>query len=105
MQMAKDEEKYRWDWGTQTFPTIDPHNRIKHQIIDDYIQVYIDVLMRNQQMPELGLSIVDGFSGGGIYHDGAGGTHFGSPVIALVHIPAHRDRSFRLNVTACSGLS
>ena len=34
-------------------------------------------------MPELGLSIVDGFSGGGIYHDGAGGTHFGSPVIAL----------------------
>jgi len=83
MQMAKDEEKYRWDWGTQTFPTIDPHSRIKHQIIDDYIQAYIDVLMRNQQMPELGLSIVDGFSGGGIYHDGAGGTHFGSPVIAL----------------------
>ena len=32
--MAKDEEKYRWDWGTQTFPTIDPHSRIKHQIID-----------------------------------------------------------------------
>lgn len=31
--MAKDEEKYRWDWGTQTFPTIDPHSRIKHQII------------------------------------------------------------------------
>jgi hypothetical protein len=22
-----------------------------------------------------------------------------------VHIPAHRDRPFRLNVTACSGLS
>ena len=22
-----------------------------------------------------------------------------------MHIPAHRDRSFRLNVTACSGLS
>lgn len=38
--MAKDEEKYRWDWGTQTFPTIDPHSRIKHQIIDDYIQAY-----------------------------------------------------------------
>jgi integrase len=25
--------------------------------------------------------------------------------IPAVHIPAHRDRSFRLNVTACSGLS
>ena len=81
--MAKDDEKYRWDWLTQTFPTIDPHSKIKHQIIDEYIQAYIDVLMRNQLMPELGLSIVDGFSGGGIYHDGAGGTHFGSPVIAL----------------------
>ncbi|HCF2947727.1 TPA: hypothetical protein NIB60_006336, partial [Pseudomonas aeruginosa] len=49
--MAKDDEKYRWDWATQTFPTIDPHSKIKHQIIDDYIQAYIDVLMRNQQMP------------------------------------------------------
>ena len=69
--------------GTQTFPTIDPHSKIKHQIIDEYIQTYIDVLMRNQLMPELGLSIVDGFSGGGIYHDGVAGNHFGSPVIAL----------------------
>lgn len=25
--------------------------------------------------------------------------------LILVHIPAHRDRPFRLNVTACSGLS
>tara|TARA_Y100000780_G_C13566487_1_gene371156 strand:+ start:356 stop:505 length:150 start_codon:yes stop_codon:yes gene_type:complete len=39
--MAKDDEKYRWDWGTQTFPTIDPHSKIKHQIIDEYIQTYI----------------------------------------------------------------
>ena len=23
----------------------------------------------------------------------------------MVHIPAHRDRPFRLNVTACSGLT
>lgn len=81
--MAKDDEKYRWDWASQTFPTIDPHSKIKHQIIDEYIQTYIDVLMRNQQMPALGLSVVDGFSGGGIYNDDAGGKHFGSPVIAL----------------------
>lgn len=59
--MAKDDEKYRWDWAAQSFPTIDPHSKIKHQIIDEYIQTYIDVLMRNQLMPELGLSIVDGF--------------------------------------------
>ncbi|MDH4656810.1 three-Cys-motif partner protein TcmP [Pseudomonas sp. BN606] len=91
--MAKDDEKYRWDWVTQTFPTIDPHSKIKHQIIDEYIQTYIDVLMRNQLMPELGLSIVDGFSGGGIYHDGLGGHHFGSPVIALEAIQASEVRN------------
>lgn len=33
--MAKDDEKYRWDWASQTFPTIDPHSKIKHQIIDE----------------------------------------------------------------------
>lgn len=91
--MAKDDEKYRWDWATQNFPTIDPHSKIKHQIIDEYIQTYIDVLMRNQLMPKLGLSIVDGFSGGGIYHDGAGGQHFGSPVIALEAIQASEARN------------
>ncbi|GGE58344.1 hypothetical protein GCM10007421_36230 [Halopseudomonas oceani] len=32
------------------------------------------------------------------------GVHRGLEV-ELVHIPAHRDRPFRLNVTACSGLS
>ena len=47
--MAKDDEKYRWDWSTQTFPIIDPHSKIKHQIIDEYIQTYIDVLMRSSR--------------------------------------------------------
>ena len=82
--MAKEKEKYHWDWGTQTFPTIDPHSKIKHTIINEYIQTYIDVLMRNQLMPELGLSIVDGFSGGGIYNTEASEEkHFGSPIISL----------------------
>lgn len=81
--MSKDEEKYQWDWTTQTFPVLDPHSKIKHQIIGDYVETYINVLMRNQKMPELGLSIVDGFCGGGIYNDAEGGYSFGSPLIAL----------------------
>ncbi|MEH6672734.1 hypothetical protein [Halopseudomonas sp.] len=28
-----------------------------------------------------------------------------SAIAGFVHIPAHRDRPFRLNVTACSGLT
>src|SRR3546814_19523895 len=38
-------------------------------------------------------SDLDGFSGGGIYHDGAGGKHFGSPVIALEAIQASEVRN------------
>ncbi|MBU3059880.1 three-Cys-motif partner protein TcmP [Pseudomonas indica] len=81
--MAKDDEKYTWDWKTQTFPVIDPHSKVKHQIIRDYLQSYVQVLMRNALIPELRLSVVDGFCGGGQYDDIGGEAHFGSPLIAL----------------------
>lgn len=81
--MAKKDEKYNWDWAGQDFPVIDPHSKIKHLIIDDYLQAYVQVLMRNQLIPELRLSIVDGFCGGGVYHDSDGGQYDGSPLIVL----------------------
>lgn len=81
--MAKDDEKYTWDWRGQIFPTIDPHSKVKHLIIQEYLQAYVQVLMRNALIPELRLSVVDGFCGGGQYHDVGGGAHFGSPIITL----------------------
>lgn len=81
--MAKDDEKYTWDWRAQIFPTIDPHSKVKHLIIQEYLQAYVQVLMRNALIPELRLSVVDGFCGGGQYNDVDGGAHFGSPVITL----------------------
>lgn len=81
--MAKDEEKYTWDWRAQIFPTIDPHSKVKHLIIQEYLQAYVQVLMRNALIPELRLSVVDGFCGGGQYSDVDGGAHFGSPIITL----------------------
>lgn len=86
--MAKDNEKYIWDWQTRTFPVIDPHSKVKHQIISEYLQSYVQVLMRNALIPELRLSIVDGFCGGGQYHDPDGEAHFGSPLIALEAVRA-----------------
>lgn len=86
--MAKDNEKYIWDWQTRTFPIIDPHSKVKHQIISEYLQSYVQVLMRNALIPELRLSIVDGFCGGGQYHDLDGEAHFGSPLIALEAVRA-----------------
>ncbi|KPB32401.1 Uncharacterized protein AC515_3710 [Pseudomonas savastanoi pv. phaseolicola] len=81
--MAKDDEKYWWNWATQNFPTIDPHSKVKHQIIEEYLQAYVQVLMRNPMRPELHLSIVDGFCGGGRYKNPDGSIHPGSPLIAL----------------------
>jgi three-Cys-motif partner protein len=81
--MAKD-EKYKWNISTGTYPQIDPHSKIKHKIIEDYIRTYITVVMSNQRIPKIGINIIDGFCGGGVYKDDDGlGTHYGSPIIAL----------------------
>lgn len=81
--MAKD-EKYKWDLTAGIYPHIDPHSKIKHQIIHDYIRSYITVVMSNQMIPRIGINIVDGFCGGGIYKDYCGlPDHYGSPIIAL----------------------
>lgn len=101
--MAKDEEKYTWDWRAQIFPTIDPHSKVKHLIIQEYLQAYVQVLMRNALIPELRLSVVDGFCGGGQYSDVDGGAHFGSPIITLNAVresPRVSWRLFRLSQAA-----
>lgn len=81
--MAKDDEKYIWDWTSKTFPIIDPHSKIKHRIIDDYLQTYVQVIMSNPMIPWLRLSVVDGFCGGGLYMDEETGQYAGSPLIVL----------------------
>lgn len=80
--MAK-EEKYKWDLAAGLYPPIDPHSKIKHKIIQDYIRSYITVVMSNQMIPKIGISIVDGFCGGGVYRDFGLPDHYGSPIIAL----------------------
>lgn len=81
--MAKD-EKYKWDLSAGIYPHIDPHSKIKHQIIHDYIRSYITVVMSNQLIPRIGINIIDGFCGGGVYKNDWGlPDHYGSPIIAL----------------------
>lgn len=76
-----EEKKYEWSESGQ-LPEIDPHSKIKHQIIRDYLETYVQVLMRNPRMPKLHLSLVDGFCGGGLYLD-EGTIYKGSPYILL----------------------
>jgi three-Cys-motif partner protein len=73
----------KWDWivGHKP-PPLDPHSKVKHQIVTDYLKRYIGVLMANERMPCLKLTLVDGFAGGGLYADGADSA-LGSPLLLL----------------------
>lgn len=74
----------KYVWGPRSpLPPIDPHSKVKHKILRDYIETYIKVLMSNPNIPKLHLSLVDGFSGGGLYQDGIIKDYKGSPYILL----------------------
>jgi three-Cys-motif partner protein len=73
----------KWDWIVgQTPPSLDPHSKVKHQLVRDYLRRYISVLMSNELIPRLKLTLVDGFAGGGLYSDG-NATAYGSPLLLL----------------------
>lgn len=79
--MTKTSDKWQWIVGDAP-PPLDPHSKVKHQLVRDYLYKYIGVLMANAKMPRLRLTLVDGFAGGGLYSDGHGIAP-GSPLIML----------------------
>lgn len=93
--MAKQKEKWEWREG-QPPPLIDPHSKVKHKVIRDYLYQYIQVLMANPLMPALKLTLVDGFAGGGGYVDVNGSEVYGSPLLVLQTV---REAIAHLNIT------
>ena len=79
--MSKTGDKWQWIVGHAP-PPLDPHSKVKHQLVRDYLYKYIGVLMANEKMPRLKLTLVDGFAGGGLYTDD-NGIAPGSPLIML----------------------
>lgn len=79
--MTKKNDKWDWTIGHQ-LPMLDPHSKVKHQLVTDYLKRYISVLMSNELIPRLKLTLVDGFAGGGLYADGSS-TAYGSPLLLL----------------------
>jgi three-Cys-motif partner protein len=63
-------ENHKWVPGEEP-PKIRPHSLAKHRVIDAYLRRYVDVLTQNRRIPEFRLTLVDGFSGGGVYRVGA----------------------------------
>lgn len=81
--------KYFWKIGTPP-PKLDQHSQVKHTIIEEYIQRYVQTLMSQANIPEIKLSIIDGFCGGGCYQTESGNIVDGSPLLAMRAIKTAR---------------
>lgn len=86
---------HKWRPG-QPPPTIQPHSRAKHRLLEAYLRRYVETLTQNIRVDRLRLTVVDGFAGGNIYTDpSTGGTCRGSPSIVL---DALREAEVKANV-------
>lgn len=76
-------ENHKWIPGEDP-PKIRPHSLAKHRVIDAYLRRYVEVLTQDPRIPEFYLTLVDGFSGGGVYRDWQTSERRpGSPLIML----------------------
>lgn len=79
--MAKT-EKYIWNIGSP-LPIIEDHSLVKLEIIEKYLEAYIQHLTILPVTSSLKCAIVDGFSGGGLYKNISGQEILGSPLRIL----------------------
>ena len=76
------DDKYFWQVGSPP-PLLDRHSQTKHSIVEEYVRRYVLTLMAPAHIPELRLSIIDGFCGGGCYQTEDGGLADGSPLLMM----------------------
>lgn len=76
------DDKYLWRIGSPP-PLLDRHSQTKHAIVEEYVRRYVLTLMSQAHIPELRLSIIDGFSGGGVYENEDGALTDGSPLLMM----------------------
>lgn len=76
------DDKYYWQIGSPP-PTLDRHSQTKHNIVEDYVRRYVLKLMAQANIPELRLSLIDGFCGGGCYQTEDGEITDGSPLLMM----------------------
>jgi three-Cys-motif partner protein len=77
---------YEWKIG-EPLPVLGEHSVAKHDIFEQYVGVYIERLTRTPSQTMLNLTIVDGFSGGGLYRRGSSEVD-GSPLRLLTAVEA-----------------
>jgi three-Cys-motif partner protein len=71
--------EYLWAPGEEP-PLIQDHSLAKHEVLNQYLRTYVDVLTANPAMDAFKLTLIDGFAGGGAYTTTRGELHRGSPL-------------------------
>jgi len=94
--------KAKWGADGGELPTIDPHTKAKHQIIEEYIENLIITLYGKTRYGERTFTFIDGFCGGGMYDDQESSRKSeGSPIKIIKAVrSAHKKckREYPLNV-------
>lgn len=75
---SKKNKKF-WLADRLTFPIVEPHTKVKHLILEDYIKDWVVTICSNNRLNTGTLTIIDGFCGGGIYKDDSNIKWEGSP--------------------------
>ena len=87
---------YEWELGSPP-PTIEAHSLAKHDVLREYLSNYVQILCKRPVIEQLNLTLVDGFSGGGLYtHYKSGEIIYGSPLILLNTI---KEAEIQVNIT------
>lgn len=69
-----------WSSDGRTLPDIERHTKAKHQILEDYVSDWIFTLCGNNIGLKKTVTLIDGFCGGGMYHDENHKLWCGSPI-------------------------
>lgn len=85
---ANDKLGYHWGPG-RALPQLGEHSAAKHDIYSTYVDRYVATLTKRHVQSNLRMTIVDGFSGGGLY-DRGGQIVDGSPLRLLTAIDQAR---------------
>jgi three-Cys-motif partner protein len=81
--MTKKDSTYVWD-PCGPPPPIEDHSLAKHDVLDQYLRRYVEVVTVNVARDNLKITLIDGFSGGGKYTNSSGELHLGSP-LRMIH--------------------
>lgn len=76
-------DKYVWHPSSTDYPKIDVHSIRKHEVLKEYLRIYVEIVGGYPYSSMLRLNLVDGFAGGGKYITSSGEIHDGSPLLMI----------------------